>query len=192
MQAAFLSDMTSRTYALTQDAGKVTLQGAVWSAQNEAEKTKALVSWPGDFLAGGLMLAADNTVYGAALILESGAQSSRRLLLHNWRHDAQGKFDEGREHDLKRLPAEQVTRAIAGVGIKGEPVALLRMGDGMWESYRLNSGRKLVLDPKAVGDGPINIIFPNSTDPLIEYCDPAKGFYFMKFTGAPAGPPVSG
>ena len=193
VQAAFPSDRTCRTYAITQSPDQVELQGATWSADGEPpEEVQQLGQIPGQFHGAAAMLAADDTVHGAILILEPGKEESQELGLYSWSQQPDGAFKVGDILLVPRQPKQRIERAIVAVGIQGEPVALIRFKGEPWQFFRQQTGIITLPDPVAETKLPLELFFPDSSDPLIKYCFEDKGFYFMKHTGAPAGPPISG
>ena len=193
-RAAFLKNQTSRTYAASHEKSNLALQAVIWPENGEPEPAKSLGQWDGEFIGAGTMLDGEDTVHGAILVWENGPAESRRLLLHPWRHDAEGEYEAAAEPiEIPREPGQRPIDAVVAVNVRGEPRVLVLFQDEGWRYFDPEGGLKALPEAIANTDGPLDLLFPNiAPEPLILYAEPGKGFFFIKTTGEQAGPPPSG
>ncbi|MBN1843958.1 MAG: hypothetical protein JW883_16985 [Deltaproteobacteria bacterium] len=92
-----------------------------------------MASWPGEFIATGANIDAENRIWGGMLVWKMTGDGPRQLVLVTWSVSGSNEFVEGQEHIIDWHPNEPVREARIAVNDVGGAVALIADGQGRWQ-----------------------------------------------------------
>jgi hypothetical protein len=179
------------TYA-QHDGAETTLCTVPWpTAREQAAQPRSLAKWRGRLAAGGASLDARDAIHGASLLLATDP-AQRATDVVPWVLDARGEFAAQPSRSLQWDATEALAGATVRVDAAGNPVVLMRGGDGAWVLHSAGQRRAL---PGVFARSPFPVavgFFGGETRPVLICGTEGTGFHLLEIDGSPLPPRFRG